>query len=233
MSEINPKVQLSSMLSQFGITIPPGSTYIRGSDILPPPMSKKEEAEYLSLLNEGSKEAGKKLIEHNLRLVVYIAKRYEVTTHIDIEDLISVGTIGLVKAVNSFDISKNAKLATYSSRCIENEILMFIRKEYRTLSYDEVINTDKDGNSQTISDTLGTDENIIEIIENKDYKQLLLRAISTLTEQEQKIIAMRYGLDGCEEHTQKEVADIMGVTQSYISKIEKRICERLRGEIDK
>jgi len=182
---------------------------------------------------EGSLEAKQALMKHNLRLVVRIAKRYE-TPYIDIEDLISTGTIGLVKAINTYEPAKNSKLSSYASRCIENEIMMFVRKEKRNMgiSFEDTLNTDKNGNNQLLSDILGTDENIVtKPMEDDIDKQLLSKAIEALTKREQEILIMRFGLDGNKEHTQKEVADMMGITQSYISRLEKRIFSRLKREI--
>ena len=208
--------------------------YIGGSDTLPPPLTKEEETETLSELASGSDQAKRRLIEHNLRLVVYIAKRFE-NTGINIEDLISIGTIGLIKAVNTFDCSKNIKLATYSSRCIENEILMFLRKasNRRTeVSLNEPLNTDWDGNELLLMDVLGTEEDVImQPLEEDVDRQLLRCAIDNLTERDREIVVLRFGLGGVRERTQKEVADIMGISQSYISRLEKRIIKNLRREM--
>ncbi|MDR2356599.1 MAG: RNA polymerase sporulation sigma factor SigE [Oscillospiraceae bacterium] len=213
---------------------PPGVMYIGGSDTLPPPLGREEESIYIAMLAEGSFEAKQTLIERNLRLVVYISKRFE-NTGVNIEDLISIGTIGLIKAINTYDADKNIKLATYASRCIENEILMFLRKasnRHTEVSIDEPLSTDWDGNELLLSDVLGTDADVImRPLEDAADKKLLSDALEKLTKREQEIITMRFGLGGSEELTQKEVADIMGISQSYISRIEKRIISRLRREI--
>ena len=208
--------------------------YIGGSDVLPPPLSREEEAEALRQLAEGSEAAKSRLIERNLRLVVYIARRFE-NTGVGIEDLISIGTIGLIKAVGTFRMDRNIKLATYSSRCIENEILMYIRKisnQKAEVSLDEPINTDWDGNELLLSDILGTDcDTVMRPLEEDVEHQVLREALHRLPEREKRIVAMRFGLGGRKEQTQKEVADRMGISQSYISRLEKRIMQRLRREI--
>ena len=206
--------------------------YIGGSDTLPPPLTKEEER---SLLETIDREASRcKLIEHNLRLVVYIARRFE-NTGIHIEDLISIGTIGLIKSIETYRIDKNIKLATYASRCIENEILMYLRKNANRkgeVSFDEPLNTDWDGNELLLSDVLGTDADIVmRPIEEDVDRTLLNAAIDTLTPREKQIITMRFGLGGQQEQTQKEVADQLGISQSYISRLEKRIISRLKKEI--
>lgn len=210
--------------------------YIGGSEVLPPPLSREEEAETLRQMEQGNEEAKAKLIERNLRLVVYIARRFE-NTGVNIEDLISIGTIGLIKAVETFHADRNIKLATYSSRCIENEILMHIRKisNQRTeVSLDEPINTDWDGNELLLSDVLGTDgDTVMRPLEDDAEHQILRQALSRLSEREKKIVSMRFGLEGRQEQTQKEVAEILGISQSYISRLEKRIMQRLRREIAK
>ena len=210
--------------------------YIGGSETLPPPLSKEEEIEYITKLSEGSEEAKKVLIERNLRLVVYISKRFE-NTNVNIEDLISIGTIGLIKAINTYNSDKNIKLATYASRCIENEILMYLRKtnnQKSEISFDEPLNTDWDGNELLLSDILGTDNDMVmRPIEDDVDRQLLNNAMNTLSERERKIIGMRFGIGTDKELTQKEVADILGISQSYISRLEKRIIVRLRREITK
>ncbi len=209
-----------------------GIYYVNGPDTLPPPLTREEEAELLSvpLTDEGKN----RLIEHNLRLVVYIAKRFE-NTGIGIEDLVSIGTIGLVKAIGSFCPEKNIKLATYASRCIENEILMYIRKSAGRrceLSIDEPLSVDWDGNELLLSDILGNDEdNILSEIEACEEKQLLRAAVASLPPREREIIELRFGLCGGDELTQKEVADRLGISQSYISRLEKKILGRLREEI--
>lgn len=211
--------------------------YIGGADILPPPLEGRQEAEMIARLGtEQEKEARSLLIEHNLRLVVYIAKKFD-NTCVGVEDLISIGTIGLIKAINTFKADKKIKLATYASRCIENEILMYLRRNNKTrmeVSIDEPLNVDWDGNELLLSDILGTDEDIIyRGLEDETEKNLLNMAISRLEPRERKIVELRYGLlseDG-EEMTQKEVADLMGISQSYISRLEKKIMKRLRKEI--
>lgn len=223
----------NKLLSILGLE-PPSVFYIGGSDTLPPPLGKEAEEKAVAALEEGDEHARQLLIEHNLRLVVYISKRFE-NTGINIEDLISIGTIGLIKAVNTFKAGKNIKLATYASRCIENEILMHLRKisSQRTeLSFDEPLNTDWDGNELLLSDILGTDEDeVSRPLEDDADKQMLMESISTLSHREQSIILMRFGLPLGREYTQKEVADKMGISQSYISRLEKRIIERLRKEM--
>ena len=208
--------------------------YIGGSDTLPPPLPKEKEEAAITALAEGDEAAHKALIEHNLRLVVYISRRFE-NTGVNIEDLISIGTIGLIKAVDSFDREKNIKLATYASRCIENEILMYLRKmsaRKTEVSIDEPLNTDYDGNELLLSDILGTDEDeVCRPLEDDAERQMLLEAVATLCERERTIIALRFGLDGRKEYTQKEVADMMGISQSYISRIEKRIIDTLRRDM--
>ena len=213
---------------------PPSVFYIGGSDTLPPPLVKEAEEKAIEELIAGDDGARRLLIEHNLRLVVYIAKRFE-NTGINIEDLISIGTIGLIKAVNTFNASKNIKLATYASRCIENEILMYLRKistQRTEISFDEPLNTDWDGNELLLADILGTDgEEVFRPLEDDADRQTLMSAVSALDAREQEIIMMRFGLLGGREYTQKEVADIMGISQSYISRLEKRIIDRLRREM--
>ena len=221
------------ILSILGIE-PPPVFYIGGSDTLPPPLERDAEERAINALETGDEAARQLLIEHNLRLVVYISKRFE-NTGINIEDLISIGTIGLIKAVNTFKAGKNIKLATYASRCIENEILMYLRKisSQRTeVSFDEPLNTDWDGNELLLSDILGTDDDeVYRPLEDDADRQMLMEAISCLSERERNIIRMRFGLPGGREYTQKEVADLMGISQSYISRLEKRIIDRLRKEM--
>ena len=221
------------ILSILGLE-PPSVFYIGGSDTLPPPLEKAEEDECVARLESGDDAARRELIEHNLRLVVYISKRFE-NTGINIEDLISIGTIGLIKAVNTFNSGKKRKLATYASRCIENEILMYLRKisSQRTeVSFDEPLNTDWDGNELLLSDILGTDEDeVSRPLEDDADRQMLMAAIDCLNEREKTIILMRFGLSGSGEYTQKEVADMMGISQSYISRLEKKIIDRLRREM--
>src|SRR5690625_270578 len=210
--------------------------YIGGSQALPPPLSKDEERELLELLPQGDKSARAVLIERNLRLVVYIARKFE-NTGINIEDLISIGAIGLIKGVNTFNPEKKIKLATYASRCIENEILMYLRRNNKLkteISFDEPLNVDWDGNELLLSDVLGTDEDIItKNLETKVDKQLLINALSTLNGREKQIMELRFGLIGKEEKTQKDVADMLGISQSYISRLEKKIIKRLQKEFQK
>lgn len=209
--------------------------YIGSSEILPPPLSEEEENMIISKLEVGDAKARSILIEHNLRLVVYIAKKFE-NTGVGIEDLISIGTIGLIKAVNTFEPKKNIKLATYASRCIENEILMYLRrnKNKGEVSLDEPLNTDWDGNELLLSDVLGTESDMIyKRLEGEVEKNILWQAVKKLSAREQTIIVLRFGLDGGEEKTQKEVADILGISQSYISRLEKRILKRLKKEMRK
>ena len=208
--------------------------YVGGSDVLPPPLKGQEEQEALAALEAGREEAKQLLIERNLRLVVFIAKRFE-STGVNLEDLISIGTIGLIKAIGTYRREKNIKLATYASRCIENEILMHIRKianQKAEVSLDEPINMDYDGNELLLSDILGTDEDVIARPFEDDVDIFLLRqAVSQLPQREREIVQMRFGLDGRKELTQKEVAQKLGISQSYISRLEKRIMLRLRKEI--
>ncbi len=210
--------------------------YIGGSDLLPPPLSREEEIALMRRVNQGDTAARATLIERNLRLVVYISRKFE-NTGISIEDLISIGAIGLIKAVNSFDPDKNIKLATYASRCIENEILMVLRKTNRLkleVSFDEPLNTDWDGNELLLSDILGTEPDLVSKDLDADIeKQMLHTAIQTLNPREKYIVGLRYGLGEDKEHTQKEVADLMGISQSYISRLEKRIIGKLREELQK
>ncbi len=210
--------------------------YINGPETLPEPLSKAQEEALLKRLAAGETEVREDLIVHNLRLVVYIAKKFE-NSGVNVEDLISIGTIGLIKAVNTFRPEKNIKLATYASRCIENEILMFLRKTgaHRTdVSIDEPLNVDWDGNELLLSDVLGSDADAVhENIEQDDERQVLLCAVESLPAREQMIMRMRFGLGGQAEHTQKEVASLLGISQSYISRLEKRIIERLRKEMEK
>ena len=230
------KFSIVNWLMRMGLLQPGKVMYIGGSDVLPAPVSPEEEKGLLTRLAEGDGDATQILIERNLRLVVYIARRFE-NTGIGIEDLISIGTIGLIKAVGTFKPDKNIKLATYSSRCIENEILMYIRKisnQKTEISLDEPINTDWDGNELLLSDILGTDgESVIRPMEEDAERQLLREALGRLSEREKEIVTMRFGLCGRTEKTQKEVADIMGISQSYISRLEKRIMLRLRRDLAK
>ena len=211
--------------------------YIGGCDVLPEPLDAKEEQRCIEAMKEQKdKEAKEKLIAHNLRLVVYIAKKFD-NTKVGAEDLISIGTIGLMKAINTFDTSKSIKLATYASRCIENEILMYLRRNSKTkleVSIDEPLNVDWDGNELLLSDILGTDEDTIyKDLENEAERKILFRALNKLSGREKMIVRMRFGLDHPEgkEMTQKEVADLLGISQSYISRLEKKIMTRLRREM--
>lgn len=221
------------ILNILGIQ-PPPVFYIGGSDTLPPPLEKQAEDAAIAALQNGDEAARRQLIEHNLRLVVYISKRFE-NTGINIEDLISIGTIGLIKAVNTFNSGKNIKLATYASRCIENEILMYLRKinaQRTEVSFDEPLNTDWDGNELLLSDILGTDEDeVYRPLEDDADRQMLMAAIDSLEPREREIILLRFGLPQGREYTQKEVADMLGISQSYISRLEKRIIDRLRREM--
>ncbi len=211
-----------------------GSFYINGAEVLPPPLSAEEEADTIARLSE-DESASARLIEHNLRLVVYIARRFE-NTGVGIEDLISIGTIGLIKAIRTFHADRQIKLATYASRCIENEILMYIRKNSALrgeISIDEPLNIDWDGNELLLSDVIGTDEDTVgKDIERSEDERTIRTAVSELDERERMIIELRYGLTGGEERTQKEVADMLGISQSYISRLEKKIIRRLREKIE-
>ena len=227
-------VRIQRILARLGVKLPGKIMYIGGSDTLPPPLSKGEEAELIARLDEGEETVKSQLIERNLRLVVYIARRFE-NTGVGIEDLISIGTIGLIKAINTYKPAKNIKLATYASRCIENEILMHLRKTSglrSEVSFDEPLNTDWDGNELLLSDILGTENDVVmKPIEDDVDRQLLSEAMEKLDGREKQIITMRFGLDGRPERTQKEVADLLGISQSYISRLEKRIISRLKKEI--
>ena len=228
--------RLRSWLVARGLIVPEGVFYIGGSDSLPPPLDREEEARLIERMDAGETEVRQTLIEHNLRLVAYIARRFE-NTGINIEDLISIGTIGLIKSINTYRSDKNIKLATYASRCIENEVLMHLRKtasQKAEVSFDEPLNTDWDGNELLLSDVLGTEEDtVMRPIEEDVDRQLLARAVARLSEREKQIITLRFGLGGGEEKTQKEVADLMGISQSYISRLEKRIIAHLKKEIIK
>ena len=208
--------------------------YINGPDTLPPPLTKDEENHCLERLEAGDKQAKEELIVHNLRLVVYIARKFE-NTGISVEDLISIGTLGLIKAVNTFRISKNIKLATYASRCVENEILMYLRKTNpmkAEVSYFEPLNVDWDGNELLLSDILGSEpDEVYRDIEAEDERSRLYRAVAALNKRERQIMTMRFGIGGRREYTQKEVADALGISQSYISRLEKRIIEKIKKEI--
>lgn len=208
--------------------------YVGATDKLPEPLSKEEEEFYLVMASDGDTMAKDKLIEHNLRLVVFLAKKYE-NTKIDLEDLVSIGTIGLIKAINTYSMDKNIKLATYASRCIDNEILMYLRKNKKVkteVSFDESLSFDVDGNELHLEDILGTDADIVtKNIEENNDKKIMLEEISRLNSRDREIMMMRYGLLGYEEKTQKEVAEILGISQSYISRIEKKVIKRLRSII--
>ncbi|NLI67935.1 MAG: RNA polymerase sporulation sigma factor SigE [Bacilli bacterium] len=226
---------LFKLLAKLGIT-KERVYYIGSKTALPAPLDQEEEKRLIELLPTGDEEARARLIEHNLRLVVYIARKFE-NTGIHIEDLISIGSIGLIKAVNTFNPNKNIKLATYASRCIENEILMYLRKNSRVkteVSLDEPLNVDWDGNELLLSDVLGTEDDVItRNLESKVDKQLLVQALSTLKGREKKIMELRFGLVGDESKTQKDVAEMLGISQSYISRLEKKIIKQLQKEFQK
>lgn len=226
-------VHILTILEKLGFLQKHGIFYIGGSDVLPAPLKGEEERTALEALERGEEEAKQRLVEHNLRLVVYIARRFE-NTGTNLEDLISIGTIGLIKAINTYRLDKKIKLATYASRCIENEILMHIRKtanQKTEVSLDEPINMDCDGNELLLSDILGTEEDMILRPLEDDVDLCVLRqALRELPDREREIVLMRYGLEGRKEKTQKEVAQFMGISQSYISRLEKRIMLRLRKE---
>lgn len=208
--------------------------YINGPDTLPPPLTGEKEADCLKRSEEGDKEARELLIVHNLRLVVYIARKFE-NTGIPVEDLISIGTLGLIKAVNTFRTAKNIKLATYASRCIENEILMYLRKTNSLkaeVSYYEPLNVDWDGNELLLSDVLGSEpDDVYRDLEYEDERSRLYKAVASLEPRERRIMVMRFGIGGGREYTQKEVADTLGISQSYISRLEKRIIEKIKREV--
>jgi RNA polymerase sporulation-specific sigma factor len=226
--------KISSIISR----LKPPVYYINGPETLPPPLSREREEELFAKIEAGENEsaARKTLISHNLRLVVYIAKKFE-STGINLEDLVSIGTVGLIKAVNTFRPAKNIKLATYASRCIENEILMFLRKSSQhkgEVSFDEPLNIDWDGNELLLSDILGTDDDTVSVnLENQAEKSVLIAAVEKLPERERSIMIMRFGLSDGKEKTQKEVADLIGISQSYISRLEKRIIKKLRRDMEK
>ena len=228
--------RLAALLARLGLAQPGKIMYIGGSDTLPAPLSREEEGALIARLKQGDDQARNLLIEHNLRLVAYIARRFE-NTGINIEDLISIGTIGLIKAVGTYQPAKSIKLATYASRCIENEILMHLRKtanQKTELSFDEPLNTDWDGKELLLSDVLGTEGDVVmRPIEADVDRKLLSDAVARLSPREKDIISLRFGLGGRKELTQKEVADRMGISQSYISRLEKRIISRLRRDIQK
>lgn len=225
---------LRALLARWGLLCPGNVFYIGGSEVLPAPMKADEEAAALAGLRAGDPAARDKLIEHNLRLVVYIARKFD-NTSVGAEDLISIGTIGLIKAVGTFKTDKNVKLATYASRCIENEILMHLRKvsgQRAEVSFDEPLSSDWDGNELLLSDILGTDpDSVMRPLEDDVDREMLRRALTRLPPREMQIIAMRFGLGGREGMTQKEVADLLGISQSYISRLEKRIIARMRKDI--
>lgn len=211
-----------------------GVYYVGSSDILPPPLSKEEEDEALELARMGDVIAKNKLIEHNLRLVVFLAKKYE-NTNVDLEDLVSIGTIGLIKGINTYKMGKNIKLATYASRCIDNEILMFLRKNKKRkseISFEDSLSYDAEGNELHLEDVLGTDKDIVpKKLEDKIEKKLLVQELDKLSERDRKIMVLRYGLFGYEEVTQKDVADMLGISQSYISRIEKKVIKKLKNVV--
>ncbi|AWZ48745.1 RNA polymerase sporulation sigma factor SigE [Hathewaya limosa] len=229
------KIFLNKILCKFKV-FTKNVFYIGGNDALPPPLTKDEEEKLVNKILNGEEETRSILIERNLRLVVYIARKFE-NTGVNIEDLISVGTIGLIKAVNTFDPNKMIKLATYASRCIENEILMYLRRNSKVkaeISFYEPLNIDWDGNELLLSDILGTDNDMVyNMIEDEVDKQLLILAMKKLNNREREIVELRFGLNGKGEKTQKEVADMLGISQSYISRLEKRIIKRLKKEINK
>lgn len=208
--------------------------FVGSTDVLPEPLSKEEEEKYVSMFLNGDMRARDKLIEHNLRLVVFLAKKYE-NTKIDLEDLVSIGTIGLIKGVNTYQNDKNIKLATYASRCIDNEILMYLRKTKRKrteVSFEDSLSYDSEGNELHLEDVLGTDDNIVtKPIEDELDKYLMYREISRLGDRDREIIELRYGLNGKSEMTQKEVANYLGISQSYISRIEKKVIKKISGII--
>ncbi|BBB93252.1 MAG TPA: RNA polymerase sporulation sigma factor SigE [Methylomusa anaerophila] len=231
------KLKIIALLQKIGWLEADEVFYVGSAEVLPPPLSNDEEVFLLTRLQKGDKSVKSVFIERNLRLVVYIARKFE-NTGVSVEDLVSIGTIGLIKAVNTFDPVKKIKLATYASRCIENEILMYLRRNSKTrseVSFDEPLNIDWDGNELLLSDVLGTDNDIIyKSVEEEVDRTLLYTAMSKLSGREQKIMELRFGLNGDgAERTQKEVADLLGISQSYISRLEKRIIKRLRKEISR
>lgn len=232
----NVRVIYINFLNKLGLIEQESLYYIGGADILPKPLSASEELELIKRLSEGDESAKNTLVERNLRLVVYIAKKFE-NAGINIEDLISIGTIGLMKAINSFACDKNIKLATYASRCIENEILMYLRKvskSKREVSIDEPLNTDAEGNDLLLSDILGSDsDSVFKIVEDSNDKKMLMTELRKLNDREKLIMQLRYGFANQKEMTQKEVADFLGISQSYISRIEKKVIFKLKKEITK
>ncbi|WP_055071030.1 RNA polymerase sporulation sigma factor SigE [Clostridium massiliamazoniense] len=229
------QILINKILTKFKIFVKK-VYYVGGNDVLPPPLTKEEEEKLVTNLAEGEESIRTILIERNLRLVVYIARKFE-NTGVGVEDLISVGTIGLIKAVNTFKPDKKIKLATYASRCIENEILMYLRRNNKVkaeISFYEPLNIDWDGNELLLSDILGTDNDIVyNLIEDEVDKELLFTAMDNLSGREKEIVKLRFGLFGTKEKTQKEVADMLGISQSYISRLEKKIIKRLKKEINK
>lgn len=230
-------MKLFAALKRLWITLTTNDVhYINGTDTLPAPLSSEEEQALFAALEQNDPTARQTLIEHNLRLVVYIAKKFE-SSGVGIEDLISIGTIGLIKAVNTFCPSRHIKLATYSSRCIENEILMHLRKiagQRGELSIDEPLNVDRDGNELLLSDVLGGDPDVVsQDLEQEAERSVLLACVKKLSDREQQILRLRFGLYGAKEHTQKEVADLLGISQSYISRLEKKIIKRLKNDMEK
>jgi len=235
----NPSIKLKIRLLLIRILtrirITPPVYYVGSSEVLPPPLSADEETRLIDKLKQGDLQVKSPLIEHNLRLVVYIARKFE-NTGIFIEDLVSIGTIGLIKAVNTFDPDKNIKLATYASRCIENEILMYLRRTSKIraeVSFDEPLNTDWDGNELVLADVVGSESDVVKYIEEEVDKALLRQALQKLSSREKKIMELRFGLNNGIEKTQREVADMLGISQSYISRLEKKILKKLQREIKK
>lgn len=228
------RIEITGILSKMGVLRPSKIMYIGGSDVLPPPLKGADEQRMLELLSRGDAQAKQILIEHNLRLVVYIARRFE-NTGVNLEDLISIGTIGLIKAVNTYKTDRGIKLATYASRCIENEILMHIRKNapHRgDLSIDEPLTSDGDGGELSLSDVLESGDGPVGAeLEREEDARVVREAVASLEDREREIIELRYGLGGRREMTQKEVAEVLGISQSYISRLEKRTIERLRRQI--
>lgn len=230
------RIKMISLILFIGflITSIPSLLYVGATDILPEPLSKEEEAYYLALAQDHDTYAKDKLIEHNLRLVVFLAKKYE-NTKVDLEDLVSIGTIGLIKGINTFSPDKNIKLATYASRCIDNEILMFLRKNKRSrseVSFEDSLSYDSDGNELHLEDVLGTDADIVtKGIEEDDDRKIMMAEIERLDVRDKEIMVLRYGLYNHKEMTQKEVADLLGISQSYISRIEKKVIRRLKSVV--
>ena len=236
MTNFTKKIRIYMLKILWKLNLIEGIHYINGSETLPPPLTKAQELKIMSDIKRGVYGAKEPLITHNLRLVVYIAKKFD-STGANVEDLISIGTIGLIKAVNTFCPEKNIKLATYASRCIENEILMFLRKSSQMkneVSIDEPLNVDWDGNELLLSDILGSDQDVVnKRIEQEVECQVLLNAVSKLSSRERNIMELRFGLAGKQAHTQKEVADSLGISQSYISRLEKKIIERLKRDLER